>query len=649
MVREMIKGFIKRKKKSYIVGFVLLIISAVCVASMPVLIGHIIDGMTPIYDPPNFQYYEVFNYETNEYDKIYNEIFQNEMGEYFIICGTYGTYIVIPETWAPQRRLTLNQVFMFGGLVLGLGALIFVFKYSFRSLIMGNSRNLECYLREELFTHLQLMPPKFYNEKKTGDLMSYVINDLNAIRMAFSMGLTFFTDGVVVSIASIIIMATQINVYLTIIAVVPMVVSLFVTLKLRKVVRKRFTAVQDAFADLSEKIQENITGIRVVKSYVQEKPEIEKLSKASMRRFKVQMDYVKVSALLWPVVQISFAASFAVIIVIGGQSAASSAAGTMTIGNFISLNLFLMMLIMPMNQLSRTIEVWQRAFASMRRLEGIFIEKTDITDVKADFSITEIQGKIEFRDLTFAYPSAAYPNKNKNVLENISFTVEKGKTLGIIGATGSGKTTLINILMRLYPIEDGKVFIDDNDINHIPLKVVRSGIGCVPQDNFLFATSITQNVKFFDELIRNESVIDASKLSCVYENILDFPEQFETLIGERGITLSGGQKQRISIARAVVKDPDVLILDDSLSAVDTNTEEKILANVKTVLEGKTGILIAHRVSTIKHADDIIVLNDSKIVERGTHEYLLELGGEYARLNRIQTLEKELTDDVEVGE
>jgi len=297
-----------------------------------------------------------------------------------------------------------------------------------------------------------------------------------------------------------------------------------------------------------------------------------------------------------------------------------------------------------MNHLSRTIEVWQRAFASMRRLEGIFVEKTDITDVKADFSITNIQGKVEFKNLTFAYPSASFPNKNKNVLENISFEVEKGKTLGIIGATGSGKTTLVNILMRLYPVADGKVFVDGNDINHIPLSVVRSGIGCVPQDNFLFATSINQNVKFFNEMIKNEAVIDSSKLSCVYENILEFPEQFETLIGERGITLSGGQKQRISIARAVVKDPDVLILDDSLSAVDTSTEEKILANVKTVLDGKTGIIIAHRVSTIKHADDIIVLNDGKIIERGTHDQLLELSGEYARLNRIQTLEKELTED-----
>ena len=602
MVRKMIKGFILRTKRNYIIGFILLIISAAFVATMPLLIGHIIDGM---------------NY----------------------------------------RTLTIEQVYWLGGLVLGMSLLIFVFKYFFRSLIMGNSRNLECYLREELFSHLQTMSPKFYNEKKTGDLMSYVINDLGAIRMAFSMGIVFFVDGMAVSLISIINMAAIIDPLLTVIAVVPIVISLFITLKLRKVVRSRFMVVQDAFADLSEKIQENITGIRVVKSYVQEKPEIEKLGKASKNRFKVQMDYVKVSSLLQPVIQISFAASYAVIIVIGGQSAAS-VDGMMSVGDFIALNLFLMMLAMPMFHLSRTIEVWQRAFASIRRLEDIFVAQTDITDAKADFSIENPEGSVEFRDLTFSYlgcigeqdakrptsPSSEFPNKNKQVLKNISFTVEKGKTLGIVGSTGSGKTTLINILTRLYLIEDGKVFIGGNDINHVPLSVLRGSVGCVPQDNFLFATTINQNVKFFDEMIRNEAVIDSSKLACVYENILDFPEQFEKLIGERGITLSGGQKQRLSIARAVVKDPEVLILDDSLSAVDTNTEETILANIKTVLDGKTGIIIAHRVSTIKHADHIIVLHDGEIIERGTHEELLALEGEYFNLNRIQTLEAELKND-----
>ena len=591
MVKKMIEGFLRRNKQSYFWGFVLLIVSAVCMASMPLLLGYIIDGMA-------------------------------------------------------GRTMALEQVYLFGGLVLGLGVLIFVLKYSFRTVIMSKSRDMECYLREELFSHLQSMPPKFYNEKKTGDLMSYVINDLNAIRMAFSMGLTFFVESIAVSAISIVNMAMQIDPLITLIAVIPIGISMFLTLKLRKTVRKRFMAVQDAFADLSEKIQENITGIRVVKSYVQEKPEIEKLSVASMNRFKVQMDYVKVSALLQPIIQVSFAASFAVIIVIGGQSAASPEPGTMTVGDFTSLNLFLLMLIMPMNFLSRTIEVWQRAFASIRRLEDIFVEQTDITDAKADSSIKEIKGTIEFRNLTFAYPSATFPNKNKNALENVSFTVEKGKTLGIIGTTGSGKTTLINILMRLYLIDDGHVFIDGNDINHIPLKIIRSNIGCVPQDNFLFATDINQNIKFFDDMIRNEAVIDSSKLSCVYENILDFPEQFETIIGERGITLSGGQKQRLSIARAVVKDPDILILDDSLSAVDTKTEEQILANIKTVLEDKTGIIIAHRVSSIKHADNIIVLNEGKIIESGTHEELLELGGEYAQLSRTQALETELKENGE---
>jgi ATP-binding cassette subfamily B protein len=292
-------------------------------------------------------------------------------------------------------------------------------------------------------------------------------------------------------------------------------------------------------------------------------------------------------------------------------------------------------MIMPISHLGRIVEIWQRAFASMSRLEEIFFAESDIID-PPDAVTDEIKdGVLKIKSLDFKYPGTA-----KNVLEDINIDIESGKTLGIIGTTGSGKTTLMNLLLKLYKIPDDKIFLDGTDINKRETSALRKNIGYVPQDNFLFATTINTNIKFFDEIIKKEAVIDASKLACVYENIMGFPADFETIIGERGITLSGGQKQRVSIARAVVKDPAVLILDDSLSAVDTHTEEQILSNIKQILNNRTGIIISHRISTVKNADEIIYLDKGRIIERGTHDSLLESGGEYFKLNEKQAIENE---------
>ncbi|MCL2100041.1 MAG: ABC transporter ATP-binding protein/permease, partial [Oscillospiraceae bacterium] len=524
----------------------------------------------------------------------------------------------------------------YAAIMLVLAVALVGLKFMFRSIIIGKSRDIECFMRSKLFSHLQTLPPKFYNANKTGDLMSYVINDLGAIRMAFAMGFVFLVEGVLINASTITVMAATINPTLTAAALMPVVTAVAAIVFLRKKIRNKFRFVQNAFADLSDKIQENIAGIRIVKGYVQEESEIKKLEQASEERFRLQMDYVRTSALVSPVIHVSFGVCFAFILVFG---AVFTVRGDINLGEFIVFNTYFGMMIMPISHLGRIVEIWQRAFASMSRLEEIFLASTDITDPPDALSEPIKNGEIHIKDLTFKYPGT-----KKNALENINIDVPAGKVLGIIGTTGSGKTTLMNLLLKLYKIPDGKIFIDGADINLRDTYMLRKNIGYVPQDNFLFAATVNVNIKFFDEIIKKEAVIDASKLACVYENIMGFPADFETVIGERGITLSGGQKQRVSIARAVVKDPVLLILDDSLSAVDTQTEEQILNNIKQILNDRTGIIISHRISTVKNADEIVYLDNGIIIERGTHETLLGLRGEYHKLNEKQTIENAVYGD-----
>lgn len=528
---------------------------------------------------------------------------------------------------------TINHIYLTAFLLLVLAVFLFFMKFTMRYFIMGRARDLECFLREKLFSHLQTLPPKFYNNNKTGDLMSYAINDLSAIRQAFSFGLTFLIDGIIINLASIYVMVRSINPILTLLAIWPIFISIFIIFTLRKLIRSRFTIVQNTFSNLSEKIQENISGIRVVKAFAQENYEIEKLNEASINRKKVQMDYVKISSILNPSVQLCFGLSFTITLVFGSSLVTK---GSITLGDFIAFNTYLTMLMVPISNVGKIVEVWQKALASIKRLDEIFIIKTDIIDNNPSYKENKLEGTLEITNLSFSYPGS-----KKKVLKDININVASGKTLAIIGKTGSGKTALVNLLLRLFKIENNHIFIDGTDINEIPLVTLRDNIGYVPQDNFLFSTTIKENIQFFNSDISDEEIEDAAKLSRVYDNINDLPEGFNTVIGERGITLSGGQKQRISIARAIIKNPSILILDDSLSAVDTKTEEEILMNIKDILKGRTGIIIAHRISTIKHADEIVVLDHGKIIERGTHEELILLRGSYYSLYCSQTAENNL--------
>ncbi len=573
--REILINFIKERLWSYIIGAIILVAASIVSSVVPRLLGTITDGLEKRM-PPEYIY-----------------------------------------------RYTLLMLFA------SVGA--FVLRFCWRYFLIGNSRNVECYLRDRLFKHLQTLPVSFYNNKKTGDLVAYAINDIQAIRMTFGFGFVAILEGVILNSVSIFFMVKTINPIITIIALLPMPGVVFIMTKLRRVIRERFRRVQEAFAEISDKVQENISGIRVVKAFAQEEEETKKFAVYSKKRVDTYMSLTRVSASLGPTSNICFGVSFLIFIIYGSTLVLR---GVISLGDYVAFNSYMAIIMRPIMNISRIIEIWQRGIASFRRLNEIFETTSDIKDGTAT-DITEIKGDIYVKNLTFTYPGAT-----KAALEDVSFHLPAGKTLGILGTTGSGKSTIVNLLLRLYNVPEGSIFIDGRDINDIPFAVLRESIGCVPQDNFLFSTSIRNNIMFFRPVYTDEEVAEAAKIAGVYDNIVAFPDGFETVVGERGVTLSGGQKQRVSIARAVIKNPSVLILDDSLSSVDTKTEDLILGNIKKVLADRTGIIIAHRVSTVMHADEIIFMDEGRIIEMGNHEQLMSKKGAYYNLYLMQTAQND---------
>lgn len=521
-----------------------------------------------------------------------------------------------------ERQIRLQIIYMFS-----LAVLTFCLRFVWRYFLVGNCRHVESYLRRNLFAHMQTLPVSFYSNQRTGDLIAYAINDINAIRRVFGFGFIAAIEGVLINSVSIYYMAGTIDPMLTVIALCPVPVVIGVTMLLRKTIRRRFEKVQKAFARISERVQENIMGIRVIKAFAQEEPEIERFEKLSRENLKTHMRLVRVSGSLGPVSQICFSVSFLVFIILGSNMVIT---GKISLGDFIAFNTYMAAIMGPVRNISRIIEVWQRGAASAKRLNDIFSEKSDIPD--GNEAPEDCAGyDIKIKDLNFTYPNTLIP-----VLNKINLHIPSGSTLGIIGKTGSGKTTLANLLLKLYPIEDGHITLNDIDINQLSLEVLRENIGFVPQENFLFSTTIRQNISFYHEGITNEEVEQAARMSGVYDNIIEFPNGFDTVVGERGVTLSGGQRQRVSIARALAKNPSVLILDDSLSAVDTETEAEILQNLKSVMKKRTGIIISHRASTVMHSDRIIYLEDGAIIEEGNHQELMDLKGAYYKLYVSQT-------------
>ncbi len=511
------------------------------------------------------------------------------------------------------------------------------FLYLVRQHIIVVSREVENDLRYDFFSHIVNMPRDFFNRNPTGNIMALAINDINSVRDFVGPGImytaqTFYRTLLTVSILFFI------NPYLAAISLLPLPFISFIVYKVGRMTHSRSLRVKESFAELTSKVQENLSGIRVVKSYVREKNEIAEFENISRDYFRKNLSLAKVQSFSFPMMYLLTGVSLVLVMYFGGKEIIN---GNLTIGNLSTFLIYLGLLTWPMIAFGWIINLTQRAAPSMQRLMDIMSIKPDIADdsmTDNSISLENIEGDIELKNVSFKFPTG-----HNYALNKINLKINKGTTLGIIGHTGSGKTTLINLLSRIYDITEGEILIDGKSIKKIPLKTLREAIGVVPQESFLFSTSIEKNISYSQDKLNYDKVVEAAKSASLFKDVSEFPEKFQTVVGERGITLSGGQKQRTSISRAIYKNPKVLILDDSLSAVDTHTEEEILNELKKVMKNRTSIIISHRISSIKNANNIIVLSDGGIKEQGTHNELISLGGIYYDLYQKQLLEEEIQE------
>ncbi len=518
-------------------------------------------------------------------------------------------------------------------LLLAVGMVIL--RFFWRVFIIGTSRKIEKEVREDMFSHMQLLSFSYFNRIQTGGLMALMINDVNAVRMATGMAFIALTDAIFMGTLSLFFMFS-INVRLSFFTVIPLPLILLMIFKYGPLIQSRFKAVQESFAAISSHTQESFSGIRVVKGFVQEKSETFGFEKKCEDYVKKNIQLIRVWGFFFPSVTLLANLSLAILYLIGGRFVIMNA---LTFGEFVSFTLYINLLIWPVMAAGWVFMILQRGIASSKRILELLHEEPEVFDsINVNTKIKNIEGEVVTRGLTFSYSK-----EGRKILNSINLRIPAGSSLGVMGKPGSGKSTLASLFFRLFPLEAGQILIDGQDIHRFPLNLLRGSIGYVPQDPFLFSETIKNNITLgLDEFsVESGEVKRITKLTSIYGEIMDFHDKFETIVGERGITLSGGQKQRLSIARALIIKPNILILDDALSAVDASTEREVLQNVFSESAGRTMIIISHRVSTVKDCDEIIILDEGKIIERGSHDSLVKKAGYYSKLYELQQLEEQI--------
>lgn len=532
--------------------------------------------------------------------------------------------------------ITSNRLIQLLGLLFFTAVIQYALRYVWRVNIWGNAARLERIVRNRLYRHFTNMDSEFYQKYRTGDLMAHATNDLRSLRMVAGGGIVTMADSLAVTIVTLSAMFLVIDWRLTILAVIPLPMLAVVSRYLGRMLHHRFRDAQSAFSSMNNKVQESLQGVKVIKTFGQEKEDIDEFKEQTENIVEKNREVYKVDSMFDPALSFIIGLSYVIAIIVGGFLIIDA---EITVGEFVTFISYIGMLIWPMFAIGRLFNIIERGSASYERIQIIMSEKT---------SVIERPGAIDepaSGDLAFEIESFTYPNDKEPSLQDIHFTLPKGKTLGIVGKTGSGKSTLIKLLLRDHDIYDGQIKFGGYDIRDYTLDALLKNIGYVPQDNFLFSDTIRNNIRFSDPTLPHEEVEKAAKIADIHEDILEMPNGYDTETGERGVSLSGGQKQRVAIARAIIKNPELMILDDSLSAVDAKTEEEILKGLRELRDDQTTIIIAHRISSLMHADEILVLDDGQITERGTHDELIELDGWYKDMYNKQQLEETLPEQI----